>query len=271
LRIIAHLRTFQYSLDVAEPENALIGRDPVETFLFETQAGHCEYFATALAVLLREAGVPTRIVNGYYGAHYNALGDFYAVRQSDAHSWVEVHFGSLGWATFDPTPDAGRLAGDDAARWPALAQALDAVRNAYLEYVIDYDLQKQLSLLKGLGATRTQQHRLSIDWKRTALGGGFVVVVAGLVFLRRTRRAAPSRAEQRLYARVLGRYAALGFAKRPSESAPAWARRVASAGAPGSDVLTKFARLYDTVRFGPGAAAPTPELRGLARQLLRRR
>src|SRR5690606_41034102 len=70
--LLAHLQTLRYSLDVPEPSHVL-ERDPIETFLFETQAGHCEYFATALAVLLREVGVPARIVNGYYGAHYNEL------------------------------------------------------------------------------------------------------------------------------------------------------------------------------------------------------
>lgn len=112
--IMAHLRGFEYTLELRPSDRARAGADPIEGFLFDTRAGHCEYYATAMAVLLRELGVPTRIVNGYYGAHHNAMGDFYAVRQADAHSWVEVHFGPLGWVTFDPTPPSGRLLGDDA-------------------------------------------------------------------------------------------------------------------------------------------------------------
>ncbi|HVH97173.1 MAG TPA: DUF3488 and transglutaminase-like domain-containing protein, partial [Enhygromyxa sp.] len=87
------LDNFEYSLEQPLSERVSSGElDPVEGFLFDTKAGHCEYFATAMALLLREVGVPTRNVNGFYGAHYNSFGDFYAVRQADAHSWVEVYF-----------------------------------------------------------------------------------------------------------------------------------------------------------------------------------
>ena len=99
------LQNYTYSLDQPLSDRVRDGEiDPIEGFLFDTQAGHCEYFATAMALLLREVDVPTRNVNGFYGAHYNRIGDFYAVRQADAHSWVEVYFEHLGWVTFDPTP-----------------------------------------------------------------------------------------------------------------------------------------------------------------------
>src|SRR5207247_2605025 len=77
--------------------------DPVSAFLFEKKRGHCEYFATSMALLLRSAGIPSRLVNGFLEGEYNELGDFYVVRQSDAHSWVEVYFDG-SWVLFDPSP-----------------------------------------------------------------------------------------------------------------------------------------------------------------------
>jgi transglutaminase-like putative cysteine protease len=72
-------------------------------FFFETKEGYCEYFAGTMALLLRAADIPSRIVTGYYGGRYNNLGDFYTFSQEDAHSWVEVWISNAGWVRFDPT------------------------------------------------------------------------------------------------------------------------------------------------------------------------
>ena len=72
-------------------------------FFFETKEGYCEYFAGTMALLLRAADIPSRIVTGYYGGRYNNLGDFYTFSQEDAHSWVEVWISNTGWIRFDPT------------------------------------------------------------------------------------------------------------------------------------------------------------------------
>jgi transglutaminase-like putative cysteine protease len=85
------------------------GVDPLADFLFNVKSGHCEYFSTAMAVMLRTRGIPSRVVNGFLPGEYNDAADAYTVRQSDAHSWVEVYFPeSHSWITFDPTPMAGR-------------------------------------------------------------------------------------------------------------------------------------------------------------------
>ncbi|MCA9686830.1 MAG: transglutaminase domain-containing protein, partial [Myxococcales bacterium] len=173
------LDNYQYSLDQPLSPRVQSGEiDPVEGFLFDTKAGHCEYFASAMVILLREVGVPTRNVNGFYGAHYNEIGEFYVVRQADAHSWVEVHFDDLGWITFDPTPPAGRTAGDDAPWFPALANIGDALRDAYLEYVIDYDLGDQLEMLENIGVER-RGRGLKIDWRQLGpwIGGGVALLL----------------------------------------------------------------------------------------------
>ena len=259
--VLEYLGGFDYTTDLSVPPRVQQGADPVEGFLFDTRAGHCEYFATAMAVLLRESGVPTRIVNGYYGAQYNELGNFYAVRQADAHSWVEVHFGPLGWVTFDPTPPVGRTAGEDVGLFPNLNQAFDAMRNAYLEYVIDYNLTKQLSLLEGLGMRRDdpQYGRSRADWKGIgAWLGGFGVIAVGFALWRRRRRGPPEALEIRLYGSLLRRFAARGHPRLPSESASRFANRLHGQGVRGSRALRRFARLYEELRFG---RAPSPHAR----------
>jgi transglutaminase-like putative cysteine protease len=81
--------------------------DPVADFLFTARQGHCEYFASAMVLMLRALGVPARLVNGFQTGEYSEAADVFTVRQSDAHSWVEVYFSEQGWVQFEPTPDAG--------------------------------------------------------------------------------------------------------------------------------------------------------------------
>ncbi len=277
--VMDHLAGFRYSLELESSPRVEAGADPIEGFLFDTRSGHCEYFASAMALLLREAGVPTRLVNGYYGAHYNGVGEFYTVRQADAHSWVEVHFGHFGWVTFDPTPPAGRTAGDGAPLWLGLTQVLDAMRNAYLNYVIDYNLGKQIALLEHLGG-RGPGHRPQIPWGRAfALLG---MVTAGFLlwrFASRFRRNAP-RPESKVYLRLLARLRRRGIHREPCESATRFAHRVATEGAPEGPALLRFAAAYEEVRFGPGSGVgqvenqgmnPVNRLRELARTVTRAR
>ncbi len=259
--LMGYLGEFSYTTNLERSDRVEAGADPLEGFLFDTKAGHCEYFASALAVLAREVGVPTRIVNGYYGAHYNALGDFYAVRQADAHSWVEVWFGpEVGWVTFDPTPPSGRTAGDDAPLLPAVTEALDALRNAYLEYVIDYNLSKQLGLLESMGVRRGGSGHYQVRWRSVgAWVGGAVVLGAALWWWRRRRRPRLSDG-QRLYIGVLRRLEALGFTPEASESPIRFAQRVAPRVDHGATLIA-FATAYEAHRF---AAHPDPaQLDGL--------
>ncbi|HEY8073259.1 MAG TPA: transglutaminase domain-containing protein, partial [Labilithrix sp.] len=95
-----------FAYDLRSPSRGAI--DPLDDFLFVTRRGHCELFASALAVMLREVGVPARVVTGYVGGDWNAFGRFYAVRDRDAHAWVEAWTGSA-WTTLDATPTAPRV------------------------------------------------------------------------------------------------------------------------------------------------------------------
>ena len=101
-----YLRTrYSYTLELTGKP----GADPLAQFLFVTNAGHCEYFASAMAIMLRTLGIPSREVNGFLPGEYNDLAGDYIVRASDAHSWVEAYFPGSGWITFDPTPAVERF------------------------------------------------------------------------------------------------------------------------------------------------------------------
>jgi hypothetical protein len=118
--------------------------DPLAHFLFERKKGHCEYFASSMAMMLRTLGIPSRVVNGFRGGEYNDLTGSYIVREKDAHSWVEAYFPEYGWVTFDPTP-AGPGAGP-ATGWARLGQYMDAARQIWREWIINYDFSHQLRL-----------------------------------------------------------------------------------------------------------------------------
>jgi len=127
--------------------------DPLADFMFRAREGHCEYFSTAMAVMLRSEGVATRVVNGFQLGEYNDAADVYTVRQSDAHSWVEVYFPETGaWVTFDPTPVAGRPGSNGAnGFWRGrLGKYTEALELFGIQYVVAYDKQEQRTLATSL-------------------------------------------------------------------------------------------------------------------------
>ena len=140
LAVERYLRShYTYTLQLANREP----RDPIADFLFQRKAGHCEYFASSMAILLRAVGVPTRIVNGFRGGEFNDVTGSYLVRGRDAHSWVEVYFPRSGWISFDPTP-AGLVATH--APWGRLMLYLDAAAEFWREWVVNYDVLHQQKL-----------------------------------------------------------------------------------------------------------------------------
>ncbi|HKM89316.1 MAG TPA: DUF3488 and transglutaminase-like domain-containing protein [Candidatus Acidoferrales bacterium] len=138
--IEAYLRTrFGYTLTQPDPPP----KDPLAYFLFTRRAGHCEYFATAMTVMVRSLGIPARYINGFLLGEYNDVADSYIVRGSDAHSWVEVYFPDYGWIPFDPTPPAGSKPEFSLGR---LAFYWDWLDMAWSEWVINYSQAQQIRL-----------------------------------------------------------------------------------------------------------------------------
>jgi transglutaminase-like putative cysteine protease len=121
---------------------------PVEDFLFRYKSGHCEYFATAMILMLRSVGIPSRLATGFLGAEFNPLEDYYIVRQSNAHAWVEAYFPETGWTTLDPTPPSGR---PDVATRPTvtlmLRQTWDYLEFRWDRYVMSYGFFDQVGYL----------------------------------------------------------------------------------------------------------------------------
>ncbi len=141
------LQNYEYSLDVPRTSGLM----PVEDFLFVNQAGHCEFYATSMALLLRILNIPTRVVNGFAQGRWNEYGNFFTVRQSDAHSWVEVFFPGHGWLTFDPTPSAAF--GETYRQFveqPGLIARIyrygEHLRSQWNRYIVDYGTRDQARL-----------------------------------------------------------------------------------------------------------------------------
>jgi protein-glutamine gamma-glutamyltransferase len=166
-RIEQHLQdSYQYTLDLQEVEHG----DPVCDFLFNVKAGHCEYFASAMVLLLRTRGIPARLVNGFQMGEYSELADAYTVRQADAHSWVEAYFPKSKWVAFDPTPDAGLNVYDNGwLSW--LRHYGDAMQMFWQERVVGFDAGEQLSMLmtaqRKLAYWRYESSTRWLDWRKT--------------------------------------------------------------------------------------------------------
>jgi transglutaminase-like putative cysteine protease len=108
--IEAYLRSFPYSLDVPLPPT---GRDVVDYFLFDLREGYCDYYATAMVVLARAAGLPARMAVGYATGYYDPVRAEYVVTEASAHAWPEIYFPGYGWIEFEPTagfPSIERIA-----------------------------------------------------------------------------------------------------------------------------------------------------------------
>ncbi len=157
-----YLRThYGYTLDLSGQPTA----HPLAHFLFERRAGHCEYFAAAMAVMLRTLGIPARYVNGFLPGEYNQLGGDFIVRASDAHSWVEVYFPGYGWIPFDPTPPADSIR---KGWFNQLGLYWDWFELVWSEWVINYDLSHQITVAQNLQRiSRNWTERVRIDVERT--------------------------------------------------------------------------------------------------------
>jgi hypothetical protein len=137
-------REFSYTLELpGSPREATL-----EHFLLRRRAGHCEYFSTAMAILLRSQGIAAREVNGFLGGEWSQFGDYLAVTQNQAHAWVEIWFPGFGWVPFDPTPTGGGEGVSERAWfWPGRF-LFDAIQHRWNKWILDYSFQNQFGLLQ---------------------------------------------------------------------------------------------------------------------------
>jgi hypothetical protein len=278
LRIQEHLRRdFTYTLETT----ATPVRDPLADFLFVRRKGYCEYFASALAVMLRTIGIPSRVATGFQSGYFNDVSGLYVIRASDAHTWVEAWIDGIGWATFDPTPPA-------AAHQPGLAERVgmyfDAADSLWSQWVVAYDLGHQAQLAGRLATALRQWSRpgsgagsqWSADLLQAAKRWGGWVVAAGLMaallamsggrWVRALRAAIQLRRIARkggaasdagiLYRRMLEIMERRGYGK-PAFFTPAEFVKQLPPGE--SEWVARFTDVYNAVRFG-GQAAGHAEL-----------
>jgi len=189
---------FHYTL-----EPPLLGLHAVDDFLFTTRKGFCEHYASSFVFLMRAAGIPARVVTGYQGGQYNSLGNYYIVRQSDAHAWAEVWLRGRGWVRVDPTAAvsparvqsglAAAIPAGESAELPFLARTqslwliklrfnLDRLTYQWDQWVLGYNPERQFALLTRLGME-------IITWQKMAFTLlGAVALVVGLLALLMLRR-----------------------------------------------------------------------------------
>jgi protein-glutamine gamma-glutamyltransferase len=273
----AYLRThFGYTLQLSRT----VPHDPLANFLFERKQGHCEYFASSMAVILRTLGIPSRVVNGFRTGEFNDLTSQYVVRASNAHSWVEAYFPNHGWVAFDPTPGASFPA---RTGWSRVSLYLDAMASFWREWIVNYDVGHQQSLAVSAGnrsrqvfaALRRWWHRhymrllagarhtgsaMAGSPLRWSLGGGlvaallvFVVNARGLLrSLGKLRLAArpeksPRRAATIWYERMTQRLARRGWRKLPTQTPDEFLCGIDDARV--RQRVAEFTRHYQSARF----------------------
>jgi protein-glutamine gamma-glutamyltransferase len=272
-RIESYLKDGSYTYSLAQPD---VGdRLPLEVFLFEQKRGHCEYYSSAMAVMLRTLGVPARNVTGFVGGQYNPYGGYYALRQGDAHSWVEVYQRGAGWVTYDPTPTSRAAIGPREGLWSDVGAMIDALRTRWNTSVVGYDLRTQVGLLKKI-AKWIESRRDREDGGRGDRGNGYglrdglkpalrwgagllVVLVIGWLALKTLRSsigpgARPRNKQQaqasHLYSELERALARRGHARPPAATPLEHARALAEQGFAQQSDVDLVTRTYLEARYG---------------------
>jgi transglutaminase-like putative cysteine protease len=270
-----------------------VPQDPIANFLFVRRQGHCEYFASSMAVMLRSLGVPSRVVNGFSGGEFNDVSSQYVIRASEAHSWVEAYIPGEGWVEFDPTPAGGDLSQSHSNRFMLY---MDALASFWREWIVNYDLGHQIRLTQDAsrGSREIVSHAQAwakgkydhlLAWARrseervgktTVVWGQRVLILFVVVLvlisaprlfawarnfrLARQPRRAPQLAATLWYERMLHYAARHGWEKAAAQTPTEFASAIKD-----DDLRNKvqqFTKRYENARFGNSAeeASRLPEL-----------
>jgi transglutaminase-like putative cysteine protease len=267
-------RQFVYTL---EPP-LLDPRDPYDDFLFTSKRGFCEHFAGSFALLMRAAGVPTRIVTGYQGGEVNPFNNELIVRQADAHAWAEVWYRDEGWVRVDPTAavsptrvengvnaalgpigvTSSIIAGDPLGLLSRLRYGWQMMNSQWEQWVVGYNVDRQRQFFSDLGFP-------AIDWR--ILGFWLVIAVVsvgGAISVGLLVRDRAPRREASLVAwnRFCAKMAAAGLPREAHEGPLDYLARVRAARPGSAAAAEEITRRYVEARYGAGATRD--ELRQLA-------
>src|SRR3989442_5212940 len=259
-----------------------------------------------MVVMLRTLGIPARLVTGFLPGVWNDFGNYYTIRQQDAHAWVEVYFPGSGWVTFDPRPAVPAVG--RSVVWQSIGKIVDAIRLRWDRYVVQYSFHDQMAVAKSL-RDRSETVRSTVsDFVSTVTGGlaaarawlvewaragGWVlevglaagVLVIGMLFAvilrrrgRRQQQLDPRTPHQvaaaQLYSRMLRLLEARGLQKSPGATPLEFARQVAREWRGAGPLLRPLTDVYFPVRFGQASffSEETPKVHALlARRRARRR
>jgi len=275
---------FRYTLNPP-----LLGGDPVDALLFETRQGYCEHYASAFAFLMRAAGVPARVVAGYQGAELNPYGDYWIVRQYQAHAWVEVWLPQAGWTRRDPTlevepnrimrgtaeglppeerstlqPLQGRL-GMVSDLWGQLQLGWDAAETRWNYWIVGHSPERQRSILSWLGLDLEPPSAALILLLMAVGLSGFLIFVYTHSFVR--RRGKPIDEAQRSYGVFCTRLARAGLLRRPHEGPLDFAARIAAERPELAAEVNGIIGIYISLRYGNrGGRAGLRDLRRRVRR-----
>ncbi|MBS1785542.1 MAG: transglutaminase domain-containing protein [Acidobacteria bacterium] len=247
----AKLRTFRYTLD----NPCGTAPNPLEDFLDRTQAGHCEYFASALALMLRARGVPARVVNGYRLGDWVPEGGYWLVTQDEAHSWVEYWDATAQiWRVGDGTPPfVAATESDWSETWTRIA---DAVSFKWDRYVVRFSGEDQATGLASLqGVAKGLTKGWSWSWKRPspwAIGSVLLLAAAWAAWRFRPRRpeqAWPEPKGLKALAPLVRRVQKLA-PPSPGETARAWLLRLGRLRPDRAAPLTSLAEAVDRTLYG---------------------
>lgn len=235
-----HSQAFQYSLQAPRKETL----DPIIQFLFHTHKGWCEHFASAFVLLLRSIGIPARVVGGYVGGQWNALGHYYLVRQSDAHTWAEVWQNGKGWVRFDPTPISHKSYSQF-----FLTKFMDYLRLRWYAYIINYDFALQHKIIRHL--TRCAFHpkwvpALPKTGLKVFFKGIIIIVGLSLSLFFIYKYYISSNYYQRLKRILVAR----GFKVKPYQTGTELARMVSEKQPKRGELIIEFIKTWYGIRYG---------------------
>lgn len=258
-------------------ETPLLGRHAVDEFLFDQKRGFCEHYSSAFVVLMRAAGIPSRVVTGYAGGYRNPVGEYWLVRRSDAHAWAEVWLEDRGWVRVDPTaavaPERvydtladrgnnsdGLIDGVFGGR-SGLFDVGDFLRSGWNELMLGFDAERQARMLQPLGIDELDGQRLALLFSLCAALG-----LLWMVWLSSRGEREPDPVLRAWHA-LNQRYGRLGLAREPHEPSTAWAERVSRARPDRNHSLLDLTRNFTHWRYAREQPGRTLDAKGLARAL----
>ena len=276
---------YSYSLELTGTPGSA---DPLAIFLFDTREGHCEYFASAMAIMLRYIGIPSRLVNGFRAGEYNGIGDNWIVRQYHAHSWVEAYLPPYGWIEFDPTPEQTLYPQTAFVRF--FADLADAFDLWWWERIVNYSFSSQYNAVVSLRSlsgsiinSAGNMVLLAYDESRKGLAwivspkavsapwdvlywGIPLILIMAMILVKPLRKRILNRIRPALYRNRLRLYAGSfysealemlsehGIVRAPGQTPMEFARSLENH--PAQTPLITLTRLYNVIRFGPPDAVP---------------